>query len=366
MISDADVASHSSRLRTSLDAPKITRGGTGLRSRIADNLFWLGRYAERADWIMRLLRGALNRLDVDAAEMQSRETVVKALDLLLAKDEEIVPLQREQAAIEQRARALMSGRGRSYGLVQTVTNIHRVAGLIRDRLSVELWTTLQIFQTVPMWTGDAQPQSLSEALDHLDEGIATLAAFNGMAAENMTRNYGWTFLDLGRRMERASNLSDLLATLFSERRDEATEAASLTFALEVADSILTYRSRYLFAPVLPLVLDLLLADETNPRSVGFQLKMISDGLSDLPQRIPTQQPHSEERKLILDMATRVRLADMHEISRASPNGQREAFKVLFTQLVEELPTLSGAITKRYFNLTEDEVTRINPRLGPRP
>jgi uncharacterized circularly permuted ATP-grasp superfamily protein/uncharacterized alpha-E superfamily protein len=363
--SDVVATSYPHRLRTSLEAPKISRGGTGLRSRIADNLFWLGRYAERADWIMRLLRGALNRLDPDATVFQNRETIVNALDILLAKDDELVALQQKEAAIEQRARALMSGRGRNYGLVQTLGNLYRVAGLIRDRLSVELWHTLQVFQASPIWTGDLEPQSLTEALDHLDEGIATLAAFNGMAAENMTRNYGWTFLEIGRRSERASNLAELLANLFGERQDEATESASLTFALEVADSILTYRSRYLFAPVLPLVLDLLVGDETNPRSVGFQLSAISDHLDDLPKG-PQQLPQSEERKIILDMQTQVRLADVYDLSKADQDGRRPAFNTLFKQLVAELPQLSEAITRRYFSLTEDEMTRINPSFGTRP
>ncbi len=364
VLSDAEVAPYVSRLQTSLEAPKISRGGTGLRSRIADNLFWLGRYAEGADWIMRLLRGALTRLDPDAGALQHRETVIQALDVILAKEDTLVSLPQEDASIEQRARALMSGRGRACGLVQTLSNVHRVASLIRDRLSVELWRTLQTFQTSPVWSGDEEPASLAEALDLLDHGITTLAAFNGMAAENMTRNYGWNFLEIGRRMERAANLSELLATLFSERHDEATESASLTFALEVADSILTYRARYLFAPSLPLVLDLLLADEANPRSVAFQLMAISEHLDDLP-RAPQEPPQSEERKLILDLLTRVRLADVSALSKAPLNGEREAFRALFTQLVVDLPKLSAAITRRYFSLTEDEITRTRPRLGPR-
>jgi uncharacterized circularly permuted ATP-grasp superfamily protein/uncharacterized alpha-E superfamily protein len=362
--SDDPVAPHASRLRTSLDSPQISRGTPGLRSRIADNLFWLGRYAERADWIMRLLRGALSRLDPDAPSFQHRETVIAALDILLSKDEALVSLPREDAAIEQRARALMSGRGRRFGLIQTLSKVDQVAYLIRDRLSVELWRTLQVFQTSPVWSGESEPQSLAEALDILDQGIATFAAFGGMAAENMTRNYGWNFLEIGRRIERASNLSELLATLFSKRQDEAIEAASLTFALEVADSILTYRSRYLFAPVMPLVLDLLAADENNPRSLVFQLAAISEHLGALPQSSPTA-PQSEERKLILDLLTRVRLADAHALSEAGSNGRRAEFSKLFTLLVSELPHLSEAITRRYFSLTEDEMTRIHPRFGSR-
>jgi uncharacterized alpha-E superfamily protein len=354
-----------SRMQSTLVEPKITRGGLGLRSRVADNLFWLGRYVERADWTMRLVRGALSRLDLDNADLQHRETLVKALDLLLSKDEDFVELRHEDAAIEQRARALISGRGRLFGLVETISSIHQVAYLIRDRLSAELWRTLQAFQGSPLWTGDAEPQSLSEALDHLDQGVTAIAAFNGMAAENMTRGFGWTFLDLGRRIERAQNLAELLGEFFGERQDEATEAAALTFALEAADSILTYRSRYLFAPMLPLVLDLLLADETNPRSIAYPLAQISDHLAQLPKS-PDQAPQTEERKLILDLLTRVRLADMYALCEAGGNGEREALKALFTQLVAELPKLSGAITRRYFNLTEDVVTRLPARVGPHP
>ncbi len=366
--SEADAAPHVSRLRMGLQSPKITRGGTGLRSRIADDLFWLGRYAERADWIMRLLRGAISRLDPDLAAFQHRDVIIKALDVLLSKDEKkgLVALPRQNAAIEQRARMIMSGRGRRYGLVPTLDNVHQVVSLLRDRLSVELWRTLQAFRTSPVWTGDAEPESLPEALEWLDQGITTLAAFNGMAAENMTRNYGWNFMEIGRRVERAANLSELLGALFSEAQGEAAEAAGLTFALEVADSILTYRSRYLSAPVLPLVLDLLLIDETNPRSVGYQLQAISYHFDALPQS-PQPAPQSGERKLILNLLTRVKLADVHELAKTGPGNQsRDKFKMLFTQLVADLPELSEAITRRYFNLTEDEIKRIHPRLGPRP
>jgi uncharacterized alpha-E superfamily protein len=363
--SEADISPHVSRLRLSLEAPTITRGGTGLRSRIADNLFWLGRYTARAEWIMRLLRGALSRLDPDLAAFQHRETIIKALDVLLSKDEGFVSLSRQDSGIEQRARSLMSGRGRSYGLIETLDSVHRIASLIRDRLSVELWRNLQAFQASPVWRGQAEPKSLPEALDHLDQGIVILAAFNGMAAENMTRNYGWTFLEIGRRVERALNLSELLQALFSEHHSEAAEAAALTFALEVADSILTYRSRYLFAPVLPLVLDLLLVDETNPRSIAFQLAAISEHLDGLPQS-PQAAPQTEERRLILNLLTQVKLADVHHLSKPGAAEQRDAFKALFNQLVANLPGLSEAITRRYFNLTEDEMKRVYPRLGPRP
>lgn len=365
VMAESSGAPYVSNLRQALEMPRISRGGTGLRSRIADNLFWLGRYAERADWTMRLLRSALSRLTPDNSGFPHREVVGAALNVLLSKDLGIRPLHNNNDAIEPMARSLMSGRGRSYGVLHTLDQLRHIASLIRDRLSVELWRSLQTFHTGPIWRGEREPASIAEALDCLDEGIVTLAAFNGLAAENMTRSYGWSFLDIGRRLERAFNLSDLTLALFAFARDEATEFAALTLALEVADSTLTYRSRYLFAPALPLVLDLLLADETNPRSIEFQLEAISRHFDALPKLDePLQQ--SEKRKVILDLLTKVKLADVFELSQSEPGTPRELLKALFTQLTADLPKLSEAISRRYFSLTEDEMKRVNPRFGPRP
>jgi uncharacterized alpha-E superfamily protein len=307
-------------------------------------------------------------MEPDAMASQHREVVVKALEVLLAKDEGVVSMSRDENStktVEAMVLTLMTGRGRNYGLSNTLERMHHVASLIRDRLSVELWRTLQNFQSSPFWPGKTLPSGPGELLDCLHEGITTLASFHGMAAENMTRTYAWTFMEIGRRLERARNLSELLLALFQDAGDESAQSVALLFALEVADSMLTYRSRYLFAPLLPLVLDTLVADETNPRSVGFQLTSISehfDGLPRDPQAI--QQPG--ERKIVLELATGVRLADVYALAQADENGTRLELKALFTQLSTELPKLSEAITRRYFNLTEDQVKRVNTLLGPRP
>jgi uncharacterized circularly permuted ATP-grasp superfamily protein/uncharacterized alpha-E superfamily protein len=368
VLSDKAVPPHASRLRAHLDMPAVARGGGGaLRSRIADNLFWLGRYAERADWIMRLARAALCRLEPDIMAAQHREAVVCALDVLLGKDEGVISLPQGDSSakgVEQRVRSLLTGRGRLYGLSSTLDGVHHVASLIRDRLSVELWRTLQNFQASPFWMGRTLPSGPGEVLDSLDDGIMTLAAFNGMAAENMTRSYAWTFMEIGRRLERAHNLSELLLALFQDAGDEAAQSSALLLVLEVADSILTYRSRYLFAPLPALVLDLLLIDETNPRSVGFQLHSISSHFNALPKSLQRTQ-QLDERKIVLELCTRVQLADVHALAEPDEHGSRVALKDLLTQLSTELPKLSEAITQRYFNLTEDQVKRVNPLFGQR-
>ena len=122
-----------------------------------------------------------------------------------------------------------------------------------------------------------------QILDQIEDGLGWLAAFNGLMHENMTRNYGWSFLEMGRRIERAFNLSEAILSLFGAPLEREEETGQLLFLLELADSFITYRSRYRLDPMLPLVLDLLLLDESNPRSLAYQLVGISGHLAALPQ-----------------------------------------------------------------------------------
>jgi uncharacterized alpha-E superfamily protein len=169
---------------------------------------------------------------------------------------------------------------------------------------------------------------------------------------------------MGRRLERAYNLAELLLALFGTTKREEEETAYLFFVLNVADSTITFRQRYLFAPILSLVLDLLMVDESNPRGIGFQLRMISDHLDELPQA-SQHAAHNEEQRLILDLLTRVRLAKVANLAHPAASGERVELRELLSYIVSSLPKLSEAITRRYFNLTEDELRRVYTRFGRR-
>ena len=141
-------------------------------------------------------------------------------------------------------------------------------------------------------------------LDLLDEGLRLLTAFSGTESENMTRNFAWRFLDMGRRIERACHAVDLMRGLLIERED-LVASGTLPLLLELADSSMTYRSRYLMTPLLAPVLDLLLLDETNPRAVAFQLAVIETHLQRLPDsraRKPALQPGATHRHAAPDRA----------------------------------------------------------------
>ncbi len=358
-------APHISLMRPAGEVADAMRTGAVLRSRIADNLYWLGRYGERADWVMRLMRGALTSAG-DAGTAGTGDGGPKALELILAKDQPpglIQPLNTGTRAIEQAVRLLMTAPGRTYSLPGLKSSMLRAGGIVRERLSLEVWQTLLRFSNI-VPEGPEEAADPVKLLDRLGAGIVTLASLNGLTAENMTRNYGWRFQDMGRRIERAFNLAELLLALFRENPGDEEETARLFFVLNVADSIITFRQRYLFAPVLSLILDLLVVDESNPRGIGFQLATISDHLAALPQATH-HSPHTEEQRIILDLVARVRLANIAGLAHPGPAGVRTELQELLGHMISSLPKLSEAITRRYFNLTEDELRRVYARFGQR-
>jgi uncharacterized alpha-E superfamily protein len=179
--------------------------------------------------------------------------------------------------------------------------------------------------------------------------------------ENMTRNFGWSFLDMGRRLERAYNLSEGILTLFIPLPDAEGEAGSLQLLLELADSFITYRSRYRLDPMLPLVLDLLLLDESNPRSLAFQLAALSRHLDALPNGRPDALP--EERKLIATLLSSIRQVDAEAIAK-EPSAT--ALERLMREQIGLLPELSNVIGRHYFNLTDEAFQHLRARSEQAP
>jgi uncharacterized circularly permuted ATP-grasp superfamily protein/uncharacterized alpha-E superfamily protein len=355
VVSDTALPPYTSLWRPTIEAAQVRRSMRDLPSRAADNLFWLGRYIERADWTMRTLRVSLSRLQEDSAPRQEMRASRIALQILLAKDEGKVPGEWEvtdATLIERLAQNLMTSADWYYALPRTLENIHRIASLTRDRLSLEAWRTLNNFYASRRWRADAMPSAMGDALRLLDDGLQVLAAFHGLTHENMTRNFGWSFLDMGRRLSRALNLAEVLLGIFGKVGVGDDETGSLLFVLELADSFITYRSRYRLAPMLPLVLDLLLLDESNPRSVGFQLAALARHIETLPQSGQSSS-RIEEQRLALSLLTQTRLADVASLDKIE-DGARPALQRLLREQVAALPVLSDVLGRRYFNLTEKD------------
>jgi len=187
---------------------------------------------------------------------------------------------------------------------------------------------------------------LSDELEALDRTVLTLAAFGGLAMESVTRGEGWRFLDMGRKLERCLHTISLVrATLVPSG---GSESSLLEALLEIADSSMTYRRRYQVNLQAAAVLDLLLADETNPRSLAFQLAALTDDVEHLP-RDDTRPGRSPEQRLMLSSLTTLRLADVEQLAQTDAHGRRAVLEELLSQLTRALPALSEAITQNYLS-----------------
>jgi uncharacterized alpha-E superfamily protein len=159
----------------------------------------------------------------------------------------------------------------------------------------------------------------------------------------MTRTHGWRFLQLGRRIERAYQTSELLAaTLVNPIDDERPLLESL---LRATDSLMTYRSRYLLQLRGVAAIDLLVNDDTNPRSIAFQIESIKDLLDRLPASEGTLSLGPDQR-IAETLLHRIRMSDPNTLARIESQ-RRSELDLLLQQLIQDLPKLSNAITARY-------------------
>ncbi|HEV2554039.1 MAG TPA: circularly permuted type 2 ATP-grasp protein [Bosea sp. (in: a-proteobacteria)] len=299
-----------------------------LPSRAADNLFWLGRYLERTEATLRLVRALLSRLiDTDPAQGRN-ETLKRLANLLVAWG--AAPGGRGQTPAGQASAALHALD--EYGsAIATVREARRTASVIRERLSVDAWRLFGDMQN-QLTLADGREPSEGEAYEIADRALKSLAAFSGLSQENMVRGPGWRFLDIGRRLERG------IATCRFARHFAETNAPgdALDALLDLTDSQITYRSRYLLGASLQPVLDLVMLDPYNPRSVAFQIDRLDTEIRDLPS-LTEDGMLEAPRRLILKLAAECRTAEASRLDRTSI--------LLFEQL---LMGVSSAIADRYF------------------
>ncbi|MEO0514982.1 MAG: circularly permuted type 2 ATP-grasp protein, partial [Planctomycetota bacterium] len=351
----------------SASATTLSNDSFDLPSRVADNLYWLGRYVERTEGMVRLLRAILVRMTDDAQSDDSAElgALLKTLDAVtsgkFAKPGKPEP--KTKISPELRVLTVMFNPDTPNGLSQSLINTRRLASIARDRISLDTWRILSqlgrdyhaMAGPEPAPSSGAKPAALwqppatnlSDALDVLDQMIITLAAFTGLGTESMLRNQGWRFLDMGRRIERAVNNVDLLRCLAV--RPQEHEGLVLDALLEVMASAMSYRQRYLAVPTALPMLDMLLLDETNPRSVAYQIAQLSEHLDRLPRPTSPDARRGEDQRLVLDMLTGLRLADPVRLAEAGDRSVRDALAFSLTGLFNQLPELSNAIARQFLS-----------------
>ena len=319
---------------TLLPAPDritITRATGPLPSRAAANLFWVARYVERAEATLRLVRALVNRVtDSDEATTMVVERICSLLGAW-----EAVPTDLPNVKPVLVAAAALQRRDLDGALPRLVGAAQAAASVIRDRFSPDAWRALTDLVELIGAPIDPVP-SEAAILERINGALRIVASFSGLAQENMSQLAGWRYLELGRRIERA------IATCRFVRRFafETDLDSALDVLLELADSQITYRLRYVMVAARAPVIDLVVLDPNNPRSVAYQLARVGLHLAALPKRSDDNRLSPPEQ-IATALGTQIRTADAAALDEAT-----------FVAAEASLMKLADVIAATYFTTHE--------------
>ncbi|MEX3775234.1 circularly permuted type 2 ATP-grasp protein [Pseudomonas sp. MYb118] len=308
----------------------LVRRDPYLPSRVVENLFWFGRYCERCDDSARLLRIILARY-VDGDDPQALQAAVELGERLM-----LLP---EEGTLPERLLAALLGDDWPFSLRSNLQRLQWAASQVRGKLSRENWQALVELQREALELESARPD-FGELLDCLNRLVMSLAALSGFALDDMTRDEGWRFLMIGRRIERLQFLCASLAAFLRGR--SAFDQAGLEWLLELGNSSITYRSRYLAVAQLIPVLDLLLLDEQNPHAVLFQLKLVTRTVKRLNDDFAA--PRESGLPLLVERLARFDLGCL-ENSLFGDTSVRAAIDGL-ADLLQEIADISALVSDR--------------------
>jgi uncharacterized circularly permuted ATP-grasp superfamily protein/uncharacterized alpha-E superfamily protein len=330
---------------------QLRRTAGELPSRVADNLYWLGRMVERLERSARLVRAAIARA-VRGSAMLPREVTELQTLLHCLVDARIISAEAAGASspaslAETLHATVREGReGRDRGAIaRQFAEVARLMESVRDRLTGDMYATF----TSTLRAAREETAAAGRSLDSLAHALAAVQRFSaavaGMAAENMVRGGGWLFLDLGRRIERAGIVTAEVASALDQPPSRIE--TGLRLVLELCDSAITYRSRYLNVIQPAPVLDLVLADQGNPRGLAFQLAAMHGLLDEL-------SGEQGGREMMAGAAAGL-LAEAEALVSgvlAAPDQAVAAatLPVRLQELAASLAALSDRITRRYFAL----------------
>ena len=360
----------------------------GLSSRAAENLFWVGRYAERAEGHTRLLRIMLDKVKMDKMGLETSHLAqvapAKTSTEILGEDtrevSELIYLRsmlrsltgltsshpgfahEGEQSLESELLSIMLDTTNSGSLVSTLQALVNAAYAVRDRWSTDTWRVMNRIEDLCTGLeksvsedGNTGAQILTDPVlqeaevASLDQLMIFLSALSGLNAESMTQTIGWMSLDIGRRIERSLLLIVLCRSSLIAVQDNWIEDLLLESVLAVAESLITYRQRYRSELHFPTALELLLLDEGNPRSLLYQLKRLEAHIRALP-REDLRYRLSEEEQLILEALTQLQLSNTIELAAHSDRTtQRTGLEKLLVRLAQILIDISDVLTQTYFS-----------------
>ncbi|MFC0020047.1 circularly permuted type 2 ATP-grasp protein [Roseibacillus persicicus] len=342
-------------LQTNQPARLSIRRSTGaLSSRSADNLFWIGRYSERTEFATRvLLEIVLAMTDDKTSELTPLLATLRSFGYLTGAQIKALADSPSRQEILNLLRPVFfeSASKESTGdsIPANVGNLFRLASLSRDRLSNESWRIIRAHGDL---VSSSPPHTLLSMRPILQKALLNHSAFNGTCRENITRNQGWLFLNIGRRVERIHWLLTLINNLMEA--DPELSPSSLETALSINDTTLTYRFRYRGSPQPLPALDLILFDPANPRSLAFQLKELDRDLRNLPKEDQASQSEVPRfaHRIVLRAMNYLETELLSTDDETSEAAELAKLRVFLTDLQDKMPRFTEKLGWEFFTHVE--------------
>jgi uncharacterized circularly permuted ATP-grasp superfamily protein/uncharacterized alpha-E superfamily protein len=342
----------------SVQLPTMTGAGTqGVSSpRVLSDLFWMGRYGERAENLARLLIVTRERYHEFRHRQGTEESecvpvLLTTLGKITGTDTGAEGDHPEMIAVAPSTLwSLTVDHDRPGSLAQSVERLGLAARSVRDQLSTDTWSVLAAVERAVARRSDSLPESLAEGDALLaaaqQQTLAGMLALAGVAAESMVHDVGWTMMDIGKRIERGLGITALLRATLTQTRSAGAEQVITESALVACESSVIYRRRNLGVVSVAAVAELVLFDATNPRSLVFQLERVRAGLKALPGASGSSRPE----RLVDDISTRLRRLDPDDLEDVDENGRRTELAGLLDGIHASLRDLSEVITETQLSL----------------
>lgn len=332
-------------------AVEVQRTQNDLPSRLAENVFWLGRLVERAEGDIRHLRSVTVRLGNEAeAAIDQRPELWLFTQALLHHDPPVqIESPPEQTPLWDTVRGelltYVFDESHTDSLAATLRSIRRNAATLRDRLSIDSWRSINQLDLESLYPWPREQARLGDLQLLLNRLLSTLLAIAGLAQENMTRGPVWRFLDLGRRLERAASMLRLLERTLIQ--SAAEQSIVLELLLEIYDSTMTYRNRYFASLQLTPVLDLLVFDDGNPRALAFQIASLAEHVQKL-RAIGGRGQEPFERDWLFDVQHSLRLVSADDLGEVDVHDSRPLLAGFLASLRSRMQSLYEHINAVYF------------------
>jgi len=346
------------RIPSAVELPAMTPSPTRAVSspRVLSDLFWMGRYAERAEGMARLLTVTRERYHEYRyrREMDGSECVpvlLTALGQITGTNTGASGDYAEMIATAQTTLwSLTADRHRSGSLAQSVERLSLAARAVRDQMSNDTWMVLAAVERAVLHRPAVLPESQAEGDAFLSSTnnltLAGMLALSGVAAESMVQDVGWTMMDIGKRIERGLGLTALLRATMTKVRSAGAEQTITESTLMACESSVIYRRRNPGTVSVAAVAELVLFDAENPRSLVYQLERLRVDLKALPGSSGSSRPE----RLVDEIVTRLRRLDPADLEEVSADGDRATLGDLLDGMHRDLRELSGVITATHLSL----------------